>query len=63
VDAGPAHARSGDPVAIAEYLGGTGAFDEAITDFSQAYADQNEQDYAEFVAAIRSGRLKALEGV
>jgi uncharacterized protein (DUF2252 family) len=58
-----AHARSGDPVAIAEYLGGTTAFDEAITDFSQAYADQNEQDYAEFVAAIRSGRLKALEGV
>jgi Uncharacterized protein conserved in bacteria (DUF2252) len=58
-----AHARSGDAVAIAEYLGGTGAFDEAITDFSHAYADQNEQDYAEFVAAVRSGRLKAVEGV
>jgi uncharacterized protein (DUF2252 family) len=58
-----AHARSGDPVAIAEYLGGTGAFDEAITDFSQTYADQNEEDYAEFTAAVRSGRLKAIEGV
>jgi len=58
-----AHARSGDAVAIAEYLGGTSAFDEAITDFCQAYADQNEEDYAEFVAAVRSGRLKALEGV
>jgi Uncharacterized protein conserved in bacteria (DUF2252) len=58
-----AHARSGDAVAIAEYLGGTGAFGEAITDFSHAYADQNEQYYAEFVAAVRSGRLKAVEGV
>ncbi len=58
-----AHARSGDAVAIAEYLGQTDAFDESITDFSQAYADQNEQDYDEFVTAVRSGRLKAVEGV
>jgi uncharacterized protein (DUF2252 family) len=58
-----AHARSGDPIAVAEYLGGTDAFDQAITDFSLRYADQNEQDYGEFVKAIKSGRLQALEGV
>ncbi len=58
-----AHARSGDPVAIAEYLGDSDAFDKSITDFSQRYADQNEQDYQEFVNAVRSGRLEAVEGV
>jgi len=58
-----AHARSGDPVAIAEYLGTSDAFDTAITDFSRRYSDQNEQDYQQFVTAIRSGRLEALEGV
>jgi predicted alpha/beta hydrolase len=58
-----AHARSGDPVAIAEYLGETDAFDNAITDFSLAYADQNEEDYEAFAAAVKSGRLKALAGV
>ena len=58
-----AHARSGDPVAIAEYLGLSDAFDESITDFSQAYADQNEQDYEAFVNAVKSGRLEAVEGV
>ena len=58
-----AHARSGDPVAIAEYLGGSDAFDRSITDFCQRYADQNERDYQEFVTAVRSGRLKAVEGV
>jgi uncharacterized protein (DUF2252 family) len=58
-----AHARSGDAVAIAEYLGETDAFDNAITDFSVAYADQNEEDYEAFAAAVRSGRLKALAGV
>jgi uncharacterized protein (DUF2252 family) len=58
-----AHARSGDPVAIAEYLGETGAFDDSITDFAAAYADQNEQDYREFVTAVRSGRLEAREGI
>ena len=58
-----AHARSGDPVAIAEYLGGSDAFDKSITDFSERYADQNEQDYTEFVKAVRSGRLEAIEGV
>ena len=58
-----AHARSGDPVAIAAYLGEADAFDKSITDFSERYADQNERDYTEFVNAIKSGRLKAVEGV
>ena len=58
-----AHARSGDPVAIAAYLGDSDAFDESITDFSQRYAGQNEQDYQAFVKAIGSGRLEAIEGV
>jgi uncharacterized protein (DUF2252 family) len=58
-----AHARSGDPVAIAAYLGTSDAFDKSITDFSERYADQNEQDYQQFVDAVRSGRLEAVEGV
>jgi hypothetical protein len=58
-----AHARSGDPVAIAEYLGGSDEFDRSITDFSERYADQNEQDYQQFVKAVRSGRIEALERV
>jgi uncharacterized protein (DUF2252 family) len=58
-----AHARSGDPVAIAEYLGDSDAFDKSITDFSERYAEQNERDYTEFVNAVRSGRLEAVAGV
>jgi uncharacterized protein (DUF2252 family) len=58
-----AHARSGDPIAIARYLGGSDQFDRSITDFSQRYAEQNELDYQAFAKAIRSGRLEALEGV
>jgi uncharacterized protein (DUF2252 family) len=58
-----AHARSGDPIAIAAYLGEDDQFDRAIIDFSERYADQNERDYQAFVEAIRSGRLQALEGV
>jgi hypothetical protein len=58
-----AHARSGDPVAIAAYLGASDAFDKSITDFSERYADQNQRDYEEFVKAVRSGRLEAVEGV
>ncbi len=58
-----AHARSGDPVAIAGYLGGTDTFDRAVAGFSERYAGQNEQDYQEFVKAVRSGRLEAREGV
>jgi len=58
-----AHARSGDPVAIAAYLGKGDQFDRSIVDFSERYADQNELDYQAFAEAIRSGRLEALEGV
>jgi len=58
-----AHARSGDPIAIARYLGSSDKFDRSITDFSQRYADQNELDYEAFVKAVRSGRLEAHEGV
>ena len=58
-----AHARSGDPVAIAAYLGKKDRFDQSITDFSERYADQNERDYQEFTDAIRAGRLQAEEGV
>jgi len=58
-----AHARSGDPVAIATCLDTADQFDQSITDFSERYADQNQRDYEAFTAAIRSGRLEALEGV
>jgi uncharacterized protein (DUF2252 family) len=58
-----AHARSGDPVAIAEYLGDSDAFDTSVTGFSERYADQNEQDYQEFTKAVQSGRLEAHEDV
>ena len=58
-----AHARSGDPVAVAEYLGEDDEFDRSITDFSERYADQNEKDYQQFVKAVQSGRLLAVEGV
>jgi uncharacterized protein (DUF2252 family) len=58
-----AHARSGDPVAIAAYLGQTDAFDQSITGFSERYADQNERDHQEFADAVKTGRLKAVQGV
>jgi uncharacterized protein (DUF2252 family) len=58
-----AHARLGDRVAIASYLGKGDAFDKAMADFSVAYADQNERDYEAFVAAVKSGRLSAREGL
>jgi uncharacterized protein (DUF2252 family) len=58
-----AHARSGDPVAMAEYLGEGDQFDRSITDFAERYAEQNERDYQTFANAIRSGRLEAIEGI
>ena len=58
-----AHARSGDPVAIAAYLGTTDEFDRSIASFSDRYAEQNEIDFATFKAAIGSGRIEAVEGV
>ena len=54
-----AHARSGDRIAIAAYLGGSDVFDKAITKFAAAYADQNERDYKSLVDAVASGRLTA----
>jgi hypothetical protein len=58
-----AHARWGDRIAIASYLGKGDTFDRAMADFSAAYADQNERDYAAFAAAVDSGRLIARTGV
>ncbi len=58
-----AHARSGDRIAIAAYLGGTDVFDQAIADFAAAYADQNERDHTQLAAAVKSGRLPAETGV
>ena len=58
-----AHARWGDRIAIASYLGNGDAFDRAIADFSAAYADQNDKDYEAFAAAVKSGRLTAQTGV
>src|SRR5205807_866339 len=58
-----AHARSGDAVAIGAYLGSGTAFDDAIADFAEAYADQNERDHAALVEAIRAGRLDAARGI
>jgi uncharacterized protein (DUF2252 family) len=52
-----AHAKSGDAAAITGYLGNGGAFDEAITRYARAYADQVEKDYEHFKAAIKSGRF------
>ena len=63
VSAARAHARSGDPVAIAAYLGLSDRFDRAIARFSERYADQNERDYDAFTGAIRSGRLHAVEAM
>jgi uncharacterized protein (DUF2252 family) len=54
-----AHARSGDRIAIAAYLGGKGVFDQAIADFAAAYADQNETDYKALVTARDTGRIIA----
>ncbi|GHF52141.1 DUF2252 domain-containing protein [Streptomyces griseosporeus] len=54
-----AHARSGDPVAIAAYLGGSDRFDRALAAFAQAYADQNERDADALAAAVASGRVRA----
>jgi len=58
-----AHARSGDSVAIAAYLGEDDQFDRSITDFAGRYAEQNERDYRAFTDAIGSGRVQALEGL
>jgi uncharacterized protein (DUF2252 family) len=58
-----AHARSGDRIAIAAYLGNSDAFGRAIAEFSAAYADQNERDYQALVDAVNSGRIVAQTGL
>jgi uncharacterized protein (DUF2252 family) len=58
-----AHARSGDRVAIASYLGAGSTFDRAILEFSRAYAEQNERDYQALVDAVKAGRIVAETGI
>ncbi len=58
-----AHARSGDRIAIASYLGTNTTFDKALVRFSESYADQNERDYEAFAAACKNGRLQAETGI
>ncbi len=58
-----AHARSGDRIAIASYLGGGDAFDRAILGFSMAYAEQTDRDYSEIASAAASGRIAVEHGV
>jgi uncharacterized protein (DUF2252 family) len=58
-----AHARSGDRIAISSYLGRGDAFDQAIADFAETYADQNERDYSALREAVNNGRIKAEIGV
>jgi uncharacterized protein (DUF2252 family) len=58
-----AHARSGDRIAIAAYLGSADTFDRAIGEFAVAYADQNERDHAALVEAIKTGRVTAELGL
>jgi uncharacterized protein (DUF2252 family) len=58
-----AHARWGDRIAIASYLGRGDAFDQALADFASVYADQNERDYAELWGAVNEGRIVARSGL
>jgi uncharacterized protein (DUF2252 family) len=58
-----AHARSGDRIAIAAYLGASDVFDRSIAGFAEAYADQNERDYQALKYAVASGRVVATTGV
>ena len=58
-----AHARSGDRIAIAAYLGKSDAFESAVADFAEIYADQNELDHAALAAAVKDGRAQAEFGL
>ena len=58
-----AHARSGDRIAIAAYLGRGDRFDQALADFAEAYADQNERDFHALEAAERGGRIQTVRGL
>jgi uncharacterized protein (DUF2252 family) len=57
------HARSGDSIAIASYLGRGDTFDRALADFAETYADQNELDHRALVQAVESGRVTAEQGI
>ncbi|WP_030443531.1 DUF2252 domain-containing protein [Actinoplanes subtropicus] len=58
-----AHARTGDRIAIAAYLGDDAVFDNAVAEFAEKYADRTERDHAELVAAISTGRVQARTGI
>ena len=58
-----AHARSGDAIAIASYLGTNDTFDRALASFAESYADQNERDYETLTRAVADGRIEATTGV
>ena len=58
-----AHARTGDRIAIAAYLGGSDKFDHAVADFGETYADQTERDHAALADAVASGRVQAQMGI
>jgi Uncharacterized protein conserved in bacteria (DUF2252) len=58
-----AHARTGDRIAIAAYLGKSDTFDRAVSTFAERYADQNEADHASLADAVSSGRIQARPGV
>jgi hypothetical protein len=57
---GPGPARSGDRIALAAYLGKSDRFDQAIADFAEAYAEQNDRDYASFQETVRRGGAQAV---
>jgi hypothetical protein len=58
-----AHARTGDRIAIAAYLGGSDKFDQAVADFGETYADQTERDHTALADAVASGRVQAQVGI
>jgi predicted alpha/beta hydrolase len=58
-----AHARSGDPIAIASYLGNGTSFERALAEFASTYADQNERDYEALRQAASTGRISVQSGV
>jgi hypothetical protein len=58
-----AHARSGDRIALAAYLDDADNFDQAIADFAEKYADQNERDHAALKAAVKDGRAEATTNI
>ena len=58
-----AHARTGDPALITGYIGKSAEFNEALSDFAVAYADQTERDHAALVQAISDGRVAAQTGI